>query len=83
MCVFQLQRSYFRLLDEKNAVREQLTAEEARSRQLESELVSRDKRIQALESMINRLMDETPQRGERLRLHSQMDSEASKSDSSI
>lgn len=53
---FKLQKSYFKLLEEKNSLKEQLNVQEKRNKQLEEELMLKDKRINLLENKLNLFM---------------------------
>ena len=47
------------MLEEKNSLKEQLTVLEAKNKQLEEELTSRDKRIESLENRVNKFLTES------------------------
>ena len=53
----ELQKSYFKLLEEKNNFKEQLTSKQEENRQLREELTLKDKRINQLENKLNSLMN--------------------------
>ena len=53
----ELQKSYFKLLEEKNNFKEQLTSKQEENRLLKEELTLKDKRINQLENKLNSLMN--------------------------
>lgn len=53
----ELQKSYFKLLEEKNNYKDQLTCKQEENRQLKDELELKDKRINQLENKLNSLMN--------------------------
>jgi hypothetical protein len=55
----KLQKSYFRLLEEKNNLKDQLNQQEKKNRKLEEDLLMKDKRILTLENKLNLLMIES------------------------
>ena len=55
----KLQKSYFRILDEKNSLKEQISLLESKNKQLEEELSVRDKRIEVLENRVNKFLTES------------------------
>ncbi len=53
----ELQKSYFKLLEEKNNFKEQLTSKSEENRHLKEEITFKDKRINQLENKLNSLMN--------------------------
>ena len=53
----ELQKSYFKLLEEKNNFKEQLTSKLEENKQLREELTFKEKRINQLENKLNSLMN--------------------------
>ena len=54
-----MQKSYFRILDEKNSLKEQIVHLESKNKQIEEELSARDKRIESLENRVNKFLTES------------------------
>lgn len=52
----ELQKAYFRLLEEKNGLKEQLSVQEKKNKRLEEEVKVKDKRILSLENKLNVMM---------------------------